>query len=175
MKFKEIVVRITGLSVPVFGVQWSPKEPEVTAARRVIGYLEDRRVLYNPSEMESPDHCVQSVLQIRSYLTQEIGSHGEGDFGATLKAMRAACRKFLNCVDRADGAIVRFGAERGHWASWAFNGALGELRGVIGVHIAQLAVRYGLDVDGELASILPEGEDEGDQDRERRLPPRRRR
>jgi hypothetical protein len=117
MKFKEIVSRITGLSVPEFDVQWSPKEPEVAAARRVIGYLEDRRVLYNPSEMESPDHCVQSVLQIRSYLTQEIGSHGEGDLGATLKAMRAACRKFLNSVDRGDGeircytrpSIVRFG------------------------------------------------------------------
>lgn len=38
----------------------------------VIGYLEDRRVLYNPNEMESPDHCVQSVLQIRSLLAQRL-------------------------------------------------------------------------------------------------------
>lgn len=43
--------------------------------------------------------------------------------------------------------------------SWVFNGALGELRGVFGVHLARLAVAYGIDVEDDLGSILP-GEDE---------------
>jgi hypothetical protein len=33
--------------------------------------------------------------------------------------------------------------------------ALGELRAIFGIHIAQLAVKYGIDVEYELASILP--------------------
>ena len=37
-----------------------------------------------------------------------------------------------------------------------FNQALGELRGVFGVHVGILAAKYGLDVESELASILPE-------------------
>jgi hypothetical protein len=69
MKSREIVSRITGLSVPVFGVQWNPPEAECVAARRVLAFLEDRRVLYVPSEMELPQHCVESVLRIREFRT----------------------------------------------------------------------------------------------------------
>ncbi|MCG3145010.1 MAG: hypothetical protein HONDAALG_02551 [Gammaproteobacteria bacterium] len=68
--------------------------------------------------------------------------------------MRAACRKFPNTVGSRSDIIV-FGAHRGHWASWEFNGALGKMRGVFGVHIAHLAAAFGLDVEGEVASILP--------------------
>jgi hypothetical protein len=39
--------------------------------------------------------------------------------------------------------------------SWHFNQALGELRGVFGVHVGELAVRYGIDVPEPLSSILP--------------------
>ena len=39
--------------------------------------------------------------------------------------------------------------------SWMFDQSLGELRGVFGLHVAQLAVRYGIDVPDELATILP--------------------
>jgi hypothetical protein len=43
-------------------------------ARRVISYLEDRRVLYNPTELEVPQHCIQSVLDIRHFLSHELGT-----------------------------------------------------------------------------------------------------
>lgn len=155
MRFQEILARLTGLSSPVFGVSWNPKEPEIAVAKRVIVFLEDRRVLYVPSEMESPSHCVKSILEIRRYLTQELQTLGEGsELAASLRAMRAACRKFLTAMhSRQD--LVLYGAHHGHWASWEFNGGLGELRGVFGVHIARLAAAHGLGVEGDLASILP--------------------
>lgn len=56
---------------------------------------------------------------------------------------------------------MRFGGHTGHWASWEFNGALGELRGVIGLHLARIAAQYGLDIEDDLARILP-GADDGD-------------
>ena len=99
MKFQEIANRLTGISVPVFGVSWNPPEPQVTVARRVITFLEDRRVLYVPSEMETPDYCVKSILEIRQYLTKELASlESSTELAASLRAMRAACRKFLNTV-----------------------------------------------------------------------------
>ncbi|HZP43968.1 MAG TPA: DUF6650 family protein [Candidatus Binatia bacterium] len=151
--------RLTGFSIPVFGVSWNPPEPRRDAARRLITFLEDRRVLYAPEEMEVPSHCVSSVLDIRRYLTEELqrGSDDD-DLTKSVRAMRAACRKFL---DVARNDVVRFGGRPGHWASWRFNGALGELRGVFGVHLARIAVQYGVDVDDDLAAILP-GEDEAD-------------
>ena len=61
MKFKEIVNRLTGFSIPVFGVSWNPPEPEVAVARRVLAFLEDRRVLFNPYHLEVEYQCIDSV------------------------------------------------------------------------------------------------------------------
>ena len=156
MKFKEIAKRLTGFRSPLFGVSWNPPESETNVAKRVIAELEDRRVLYNPSEMELPDHCVQSVIDIRRMLSAELGLlNNESTLSNSLRAMRAACRKFLDTVG-ADERIIRFGAHAGHFASWQFNGAIGELRGVFGVHLAQIAAQHGLDIEDQLATILPE-------------------
>ena len=161
MRFKEIAARLTGINCPVFGVAWSPSETQRTIAKRVITFLEDRRVLYVDSKMEHPGHCVESVLRIREFLTHELSQLGQpSEFEQSLRAMRAACRKFLDSVGPNDSPIIQFGAHRNHYASWAFNGALGEFRGVCGIHIAQIAVGNGLDVENDLASILPDS-DEG--------------
>ena len=161
MKFKDIIKRITGISTPVFGVSWNPKNTERDVAKEVIPYLEDRRVLYVPSEMEVPQHCVDSVLQIRHFLTSKIAKlDQDSELSNSLRAMRAACRKFLNNISSRNGDIIRFGAHRGHWASWEFNGAIGELRGVFGIHVAKIAVAYGVDVENDLASIMPEQDEE---------------
>lgn len=39
--------------------------------------------------------------------------------------------------------------------SFAFYSALGEFRGAIGPHVAALAVQYGIDVEDDLAKVLP--------------------
>lgn len=157
MKFKEIINRLNGISTPIFGMQWTPSELKVTKARRVISFLEDRRVLYNPSELETSEYCVRSVIEIRQFLTSEIGDIDENsELADSLRAMRTACRKFLNTVQNDKRQIITFGMERGHYASWIFLSAIGELRGVFGIHIATIAAQHGLDVEDELASILPE-------------------
>jgi hypothetical protein len=163
MKFKEILGRITGLSCSVFGLSWNPPEPARTVARRIIAFLEDRRVLFAPSEMEVPDHCVQSVLVIRDFLSMEIGKLDSGnEIAEAMRGMRAACRKFLDTVSGGRGAdLLKYGGHSGHWASWVFNSSLGEMRGVFGIQVAKLAAAYGLDVEDELAAILP-GRDEDD-------------
>ncbi|MCX5818639.1 MAG: hypothetical protein NT047_01785 [Deltaproteobacteria bacterium] len=163
MKFKEIALRLTGISCPIFGASWNPPESEVVIARRVITALEDRRVLYVPSEVEIPDHCVQSVIEIRHFLTAELGgAHLSDALRAHLREMRAACRKFLTCVQEKDREVIPFANRHGHWASWVFMDALGQMRGEFGIHIAQMAVRYGLDVENDLSTILPEKDEEAD-------------
>jgi hypothetical protein len=125
----------------------------------VITYLEDRRVLYNPYDMEVPSHCIHSVVDIRHFLTAQIAELADDEgICLNLRAMRAACRKFLDTINDGDASrpmrkIWRFD-ERGP-SSWIFNSALGELRGVIGVHLAALAVQHGLDIEVELSTILP--------------------
>jgi hypothetical protein len=156
VRFKELMGRLTGISTSVFGVSWNPSKPEVTVVREVLTFLEDRRVLYSPTEMETPEHCVASVMEIRRALTQKITEAAEKSLLAEhLRAMRAACHKFLATVEADDRLAVRFGFEKGNYQSWVFLGALGELRGVFGVHVAAVAAMHGLDVEEGLASILP--------------------
>jgi len=159
MKFKDIIKRLNGISTPVFGVSWNPNKTDNDQAREIIVFLEDRRVLYNPSEMEMPDHCVHSVLEIRRFITQKVASVQSVDLQESLRAMRASCRKFLDVVGSNED-IVKFGHHSGHWASWEFNSAIGELRGVFGIHIARIAVMYGIDVEKDLSKILPIADDE---------------
>jgi hypothetical protein len=155
LKFKEVVASLTGLSTPIFGVSWNPPKAEVTVARKIVAFLEDRRVLYNPYHMEDPRHCIVSVIEIRQFFTKELGTLRDKDgLAGNLRAMRAACRKFLDTVGVKDAALGNF---RTHGLShdWQFMSAIGELRGVIGLHIAAIAAKHGLDVEGELESILP--------------------
>jgi len=156
MKISEIANRLTGISTPFGGVSWKPSELERSATRRVLTYLEDRRVLYSPSELEVPSHCVDSVLQIRLFLTSEIGKLGtKSELASSLRAMRAACRKFLDSIGGEDSNIVRYASEEGHYANWTFYCALGEMRGTFGVNLARIAASFHLDVEDSLATILP--------------------
>lgn len=155
MKASEVLSRVNGISTPIGGVQWVPPQPDVTVARRVLVFLEDRRVLYEPYEAEMPDRCVESVLIIRGFLTEQLAADGVSDeVGGYLRTMRAACRTFLRGVPDVG---------RMRWDDPFFNQALGQLRGAFGQLIAELAIRYGLDVPDELDPILPaEDVDEGD-------------
>jgi len=159
MKFKEIASRLTGLSCPIIGASWNPPEPDISVSRRIITFFEDRRVLYDPCEVEVPQHCVHSVIEIRRFLTQELSKQDVSkEIADSLRALRAACRKFLTSVQCQDREIIPFANQHGHFASWILMDAIGQLRGTFGVHLAQLAVRHGLDVEDDLAQIFP-GED----------------
>ncbi len=85
------------------------------------------------------------------------------DFVASLRAMRAGCRKLLDTVQHDGERVVAFGFSRGHHASWVFLPALGELRGVFGIHLARIAALHGLDVEEPLSSILPSGPEEEEE------------
>jgi hypothetical protein len=95
MRFKEIITRLTGLNLGPVGASWSPPEPEVSKAKRIITCLEDRRVLYNPESLEVPEHCVRPIIEIRHFLTDELSKAREDSpLTASLRGMRASVGNF---------------------------------------------------------------------------------
>ena len=162
--------RLTGFSTPIIGVSWDPGHAEVEAARRVIRFLEDRRVMFNPTSLEVPAHLRRLDDRGRRFLTDELGRLGDGDGVAPhLAAMRAACRRFLGTarqIEHDGGPLLPW---RLSWTpAWTFDSSLGELRAMVGVHVAHLAGKDGLDVEDGLASILPapDGDDHDDTEDE---------
>src|SRR5437870_173514 len=74
--FLEAANRVTGFSTPVFGIQWNPPILDVDVARKLLIYLGDRRVLFNPFNNEIVSYCRGSVNDMRVHLTgalQQVG------------------------------------------------------------------------------------------------------
>ena len=156
MRFSEVLNRLTGISCPVFGVSWNPVDTERSIARRIIVFLEPRRVLYSAYEYESVCPCITSVTEIKNYLTSELQQIDEkSELNAYVRAMRNACNKFLSkCPDRKEFRC--HACQNGNIENWIFTSAVGELRGVFGVMVGQIAKAYGIDVEDDLAQIIPE-------------------
>ena len=160
MRFSEVAARLTGFSTPVFGVSFKPATSDVAVARGLIAFLEDRRVLYEPTEAEIRRFCIESVIQIRDHLTGALVAGGMSeDLTDHVRGMRASGRAFLSTVVAGDAESREFWLPdrrgRSGLDDWRLNQALGELRATVGIHIGQLAVKYGVDLEDGLASILP--------------------
>ena len=147
--FKEIANRITGVSLPVFGVSWNPPESEREIVRETFIFLEDRRALYNDFAHEIEYYVAESVLAIRNELTAALKRLPEGSEAVpSFKSMRAACREYLDST----GSHARGYRWNG---PFSFMTQLGRLRATIGFHVAYLAVKFGVDIDGELVRVVP--------------------
>jgi hypothetical protein len=90
MKFSEIANRLTGISAPLGGVSWHSSDLEVSAATPG-DCVHGRPPRALCDELEVPSHCVHSVLEIRHFLSGELGKlDTKSEFAASLRAMRAA-------------------------------------------------------------------------------------
>ena len=155
IKVAELARRITGFSVPGFGLQWTPAEDERKTIRTFLTFLEDRRVLYRPQHLELAGEVERSVLAIRQQCTETLSALPEQSPAVfSVRMIRAACRTFLD-QPRADFRNLYprdFDVDR---TGAGFFMALGELRARVGVQIAILSVRYQVEIEIELAAIVP--------------------
>ena len=152
----ETARRITGVSSPVGGVQWADPGPsQRERVRRFLVALEDRRVLYNPMQLEVRSQVDYSIHQIREACTETLQQLGEDDF-ATLpvRAIREACRRYHNDA-QMEFRHFRFDPREPD-ATAGFFMALGAFRSMVGYQVALLAGHYDVDVEGDLASVLPD-------------------
>lgn len=155
MKYTEIFNRLTGVSCPVFGISWNPPESQRNIARRIVIFLEARRVLYSPYALETVHSVASSVVEVRNFLTSELPDIDEkSELQSYVRAMRSACNKFLNkCSDNDD--FRHYAIRHDNIHNWIFTSAIGEMRGVFGIMIGQIASSYGIDVEDDLAQIIP--------------------
>lgn len=152
---------ITGISAPFGGIQWQKTPGDQEVARKVVIFPEDRRLLFGDRHVEDERHCIASALEIRAFLTEQITDAKPGkELEASLRAMRAACRRFIE-AGGPDGRDFM----RAHYPYEAdgFSLALGDLRTAIGYQLAVVLSQYPLPVEPQLALILPPADDD-DQD-----------
>lgn len=141
--------RLTGLGTPFGSLQWDLQPDDRERARQVINLLEDRRILYEDTAWELPSECIHSADRIRHDLTAILNEPGIGPvFADQVKRLRTYFRTFMTDARHLDGGRYRMGAD-------PLSVALGELRAKVGLVVGDLATRFDLPIDGELASIVP--------------------
>lgn len=156
---KFLAKRIAGISAFGFGISWKAPESEREIVRQLITLLEDRRVLYVDGDREIQDYVNRSLHEIRGDLTATLVKLDEGSPAIeAIRLMRAACRDFLTENQLGMGRrTISFhdGDPSYDRRAQKFFIDLGRLRAIFGQQLAVLSLLYKIDVEKELASILP--------------------
>lgn len=161
----ETARRITGISAPFGGISWADPGPsDAEKVREFIIFLEDRRVLYNAYDLEVVSQVERSIHEIREQCTKTLQTLAPKAFAVVpIRSIRFASRQFHDNQNEA----FRFfdGPRHGHRdfgeTNPGFFTALGSFRATVGMQVVHLAAHYDIDVEGDLAAILPSF-DEGD-------------
>ncbi|RWH25989.1 DUF6650 family protein [Mesorhizobium sp.] len=167
--FDAIRSRLTGIGFLSISASWNPPVAQRTVILRLLNFLENRRVLYVPMHFEVPGQVDQSLIQMRSELTQILNDLPENSPAARrVRHLRAACRRFLENEPpdyRNIAYRLRNDFDHGSPARWHAHGeraltpgyfvALGELRATFGLQLSALAAEFEIDVEEDLASIFP--------------------
>lgn len=163
MKASEIFARLNGVSTPLGGLSWVPPVPDVQVAKRVIAFIEVRRVLFSTYADEVPEQCVSSVIEMRNFFTEVIGQGGIGDdLEQPVRLARRYCVRFLERVGGTEASTPRDASDRHlfrepRWQmhDYWFGEALGELRAGVGLQAGIIAARYKIDIEDDLAGMIP--------------------
>jgi hypothetical protein len=144
--------RPTGVGAFGFSLNWEKVPGDEDVARRVITFLEDRRLLFGVRHSEDELECVHSAIEIRHFLTEELTKAKPGrSLAESLRAVRTAMRAF---VDAGGPGARNFRYHDGYMTD-QFSMALGELRSRVGLHLAVIADQYGIEVEPDLKRIFP--------------------
>lgn len=134
---------------------WHPRESERDLARQVTNLLEDRRMLWRDFSVEIEEHCIRSAEQARTHLGA-LRSHPDvGPYlDARIAALQGLFRSFMDEVgpgygDGWDRPRIGIGTD-------PLSVALGRLRALVGVQVADLIFKYDLTVSDDLATIVPD-------------------
>jgi hypothetical protein len=157
--------KINGVSTPLGGISWVSTESERIIARRVIAFLEDKRALSIrfipiPDRMMvgtiRNDYCVESVLNIRKFLTDQLGELDEkSPLAIDIRNVRDACRKFLDITSSMKFETgMPFGYDSHLIDSIAFNRALMDLKVVAGKHLLNISERFEIKIQGDLSFFI---------------------
>jgi hypothetical protein len=148
-----MALRVTGIGAFGLSLNWEKVDGDKQIARNVITFLEDRRVLFVHGHSENAVFAVHSAIVAREFLTEQLAQAQPGkSLEASLRAMRASFRRF-----------VQAGGDDGHNFEHhryfsdldPLSLALGALRSEVGLQVLLIAYYYGLEVEEELAAILP--------------------
>lgn len=141
---------MTGISAPWLGVSWSNDIEPRDRFDHLLFYLESKRILTNPIDMEIKEDCICSVLEIKSTLieiTKDIVfSDEEKEY---IRKLVSACNDYLDAVDtRTIPHLI--GKDGDFWANTTFDTAMKKFRFAFRDVIKEIEKKYNLKFKKEI-------------------------
>ncbi|MEG0959678.1 MAG: DUF6650 family protein [Erysipelotrichaceae bacterium] len=136
-------IKITGFSTPVGGVSWKYTQTEKKGIEELFFFLEARRILINPIEMEIKYWCEQSALEIKHKLTELLSKY---DFSEQtimcFRSMVGACNDFLDRLNNVKNTGIIYKNQNGDWDDITFSSAMKQFRAVFRDNTDKLSSVY---------------------------------
>ena len=145
-------LELNGFSTSLGGVSWNKTTSSKEMFTHLLFFLESKRILVNPIELEFKDWCIESVLEIKQQLvsiTQELKLK---DFDADIiRNMIDACYDYLDTVKPMNlpGIIYK---KDDRWEDLSFDRAMKAFRNSFKQEIAIIEKKYRL----KFHKIIPE-------------------
>lgn len=136
---------LNGISTPFGGVSWNKANSVKDKFSFLLFYLESKRILVNPIDMEKKEWCIESVLEIKKQLvsiTEDIAF--KKDDLSIIRNMIKACNQYLDTVSPLDlpNIIYKSHAQEGSWCDLQFDKAMKQFRNSFKQEIESIEKRY---------------------------------
>lgn len=136
---------INGFSTSLGGISWNKTSSSKELFAHLLFFLESKRILVNPIEMEFKDWCIESVLEIKQQLlsiTQEVNLK---DFDADrIRNLIDACNHYLDNVTPMDLPRIIYKRDGEHWADLSFDRTMKTFRKSFKQEIEKIEKKYRL-------------------------------
>ena len=144
--------RPTGINGFGGGISWERYVTSNDRFKHLLLFLESKRILTNPTEMEIADWCVRSVLEIKETLvsiTKDI-EFSEKEINI-IRNMIDACNEYLDLVNpKCDSGIIYKNGNS--WADASFDAAMKGFRKAFRDSISEVETNYNI----KFKKIIPE-------------------
>ncbi len=136
-------IKINGISIPVGGISWEYTESKKKGIQEIFYYLESKRILTNPIEMEIKEWSEKSAIEIKNKLVETLSKYEYDQITAkTIKAMVDACNEFLDDMLKVDTSGIIYKNSQRDWCDMRYSVAMKKFRGNFRYNIKLLTEVY---------------------------------
>lgn len=144
-------IKLNGISVPIGGISWEYTESGQKGIQEMFYYLESKRLLINPKEMEKKEWSEKSAIEIKNKLVDILSRYKyDQNIITTIKQMVDACNEFLDNMQRVEVRGILYKNLQSDWEDLEYGVAMKKFRKIFRDNIKLLAETYNITFSKEI-------------------------
>ena len=144
-------IKLNGISVPIGGISWEYTESGQKGIQEMFYYLESKRLLINPKEMENKEWSEKSAIEIKNKLVDILSRYKyDQNIITIIKQMVDACNEFLDNMQRVEVRGILYKNLQSDWEDLEYGVAMKKIRKIFRDNIKLLAETYNITFSKEI-------------------------